>query len=291
MDTKRTFGVELELADVRSAPGGADVLDMLATSLNSSGIDTILAPDGSDDEPVGGSWKVVHDPTAGPDGRGGAEIVSPPMSGHDGLEQIRRVCRALDRMGATVNDHCGLHVHHDAGDLTVSQMMRVSALYRVHQEAISSLLAPSRHNNAYAMLEVETVHDAEALRAAPQSNHLPFDRLRISRALSGGSRQRAVNWLSYASHGTVEFRQHHGTVDAGEIIYWVLFTQAVVSAAVGGRGVNEMEMPDRWLRRADGDEGSRREALMWADLSGQTSDDELYGELRSHYRQVRLLAA
>ena len=39
MDTKRTFGVELELADVRSAPRGADVLAMLATSLNSSGID------------------------------------------------------------------------------------------------------------------------------------------------------------------------------------------------------------------------------------------------------------
>ena len=56
MDTKRTFGVELELADVRSAPCGADVPAMLATSLNSSGIDTILAPDGSDDEPVGGSW-------------------------------------------------------------------------------------------------------------------------------------------------------------------------------------------------------------------------------------------
>ena len=112
------------------------------------------------------------------------------MSGHDGLEQIRRVCRALDRMGATVNDHCGLHVHHDAGDLTVSQMMRVSALYRVHQEAISSLLAPSRHNNAYAMSEVETVHDAEALRAAPQSNHSSADG--CGRAVRLGEEQRAL---------------------------------------------------------------------------------------------------
>ena len=243
MDTKRTFGVELELADVRSAPGGADVLAMLATSLNSSGIDTILAPDGSDDEPVGGRWKVVHDPTAGPDGRGGAEIVSPPMSGHDGLEQIRRVCRALDRMGATVNEHCGLHVHHDAGDLTVSQMMRLSALYRLHQEAISGLLPISRHNNRYAMPETAPVHDAETLKTVPQSNHLPFDRLRVSRALSGGTRHRAVNWLSYARHGTVEFRQHHGTVDAGEITYWVLFTQAMVSIENDGR--RQMEVPGR----------------------------------------------
>ena len=291
MDTKRTFGVELELADVRSAPCGADVPAMLATSLNSSGIDTILAPDGSDDEPVGGSWKVVHDPTAGPDGRGGAEIVSPPMSGHDGLEQIRRVCRALDRMGATVNEHCGLHVHHDARDRTVSQMMRLSASYRLHQESIIGLLPISRHNNRYAMPETAPVHDAETLKTVPQSNHMPFDRLRVSRALSGGSRHRAVNWLSYARHGTVEFRQHHGTVDAGEITYWVLFTQAMVSAAIENDGRRQMEVPGRWLRRTTGDGSSCRETLMWAELRGHISDDPHYWGMRRHYRETRVPAA
>ena len=289
MDTNRTYGVELELADVPLPPGEDDVLRFLTQSMNDAGIVTDLAPDGSEDEPVGGCWKVVWDCTAGLTGGGGAELVSPPMRSHDGLEQVQRVYLVLDEIGATVNKHCGLHVHHDAGDLTPTQMVRVSALYRRHQEAISSLLPVFRRNNTYAMPEIALVHDVEAMRSV-KSWTQPFERFRVSRAMSGGDRHRAVNWLAYASHGTVEFRQHHATLDAGEIIYWVLFTQAMVSAAMGDGGLQGMEMPDRWLRRANGDESSRREALMWADLSGQIADDPHYRDLRSHYRTARLLA-
>ena len=293
MDETRTFGVEIEIGDVTSVPRGADVMGLITSSMAWAGMPTILAPDGSEDEPVGGSWKVVHDPTAGPDGKGGPELVSPPLAGQRGLMEVARVCELLKQMGATVNDHCGLHVHHAVGDLTISQMLRVTGIYRAHQEAISSLLPTSRRNNEYAMPEMEPVHDADALQHLPPAaaDHHAFLRLRVSRALGGGSRDRAVNWMSYACHGTVEFRQHHGTVDAREIIYWVLFTHAIVSAAASGRDLNDTETPARWLHHMDGSEQSCRDAMMWADLSRPVAADPFYPGLRRHYRKWRLLAA
>ena len=73
-----------------------------------------------------------------------------------------------------------------------------------------------------------------------------FIRLRVSHALGGGRRHRAVNWMAYAYHGTVEFfRQHHGTVDAREITFWVLFTQALANVAAPGQELHDREKPAR----------------------------------------------
>lgn len=38
---------------------------------------------------------------------GDPELISPQMSEHDGLDEVRRVCKVLEDLDATVSDHCG----------------------------------------------------------------------------------------------------------------------------------------------------------------------------------------
>jgi hypothetical protein len=47
-------------------------------------------------------------------------------------------------------------------------------------------------------------------------------------------RYRALNFNAYAKYGTVEVRQHQGTLNADKIINWVKFGQSVIAAAVAG---------------------------------------------------------
>jgi hypothetical protein len=47
-------------------------------------------------------------------------------------------------------------------------------------------------------------------------------------------RYRALNFNAYAKYGTVEVRQHQGTLNADKIINWIKFGQSVIAAAVAG---------------------------------------------------------
>jgi hypothetical protein len=44
-------------------------------------------------------------------------------------------------------------------------------------------------------------------------------------------RYRNLNVAAYARHGTLEFRQHQGTVNATKMVAWVKFTGAIMEQA------------------------------------------------------------
>ena len=50
----------------------------------------------------------------------------------------------------------------------------------------------------------------------------------LARSITGGSRYFKLNVQSYWRHGTVEFRQHSGTVEFGKIRNWLLFCARLV---------------------------------------------------------------
>ncbi|NPV52245.1 MAG: amidoligase family protein [Firmicutes bacterium] len=166
-------------------------------------------------------WKIVSDGSIqGPDS---FELVSPPLSGEEGLNQIRTVCRVLDEVGAKVNKSCGFHVHHSAADLTPKALQALIGLYTRFQGALDEIVAKSRrgNNNTYC-------------RAL--SNELYYRALRRD-DLQGivccqDSRYYKLNLQAYLRHGTIEIRHHQGTVNADKIINWIRLTQAIVEAAV-----------------------------------------------------------
>ena len=159
------------------------------------------------------------------------EIVSPVLSGHSGIEQVRKALRVL-RANCTVNRSCGLHVHHGAVDLEGWQMAALYVLYGRNQKVIDMMLAPSRRSE-------RDPHYAHPLADQPDSVPMQtwVDGAEFARRVSSHEgRYRVVNFESYVTRGTIEFRQHHATLDVTKVVAWVVFTQACIEFSINSKG-------------------------------------------------------
>lgn len=161
-------------------------------------------------------WKLVSDASV----HGGFEVVSPVLDGEAGLEELRRVATALDDMGATANRTCGLHVHIDAHGLSVEALRTIVSRYAAHEQEIDAFMPPSRRDNLYCDTLRRMVADARFASVTTIEELI---------SLQPG-RYHKVNLWAYRTHGTVEFRQHSGTVNAAKIVTWICFLQDFVRA-------------------------------------------------------------
>jgi hypothetical protein len=217
------FGIEIEcLIPGHSSATLSAVATGLAAAITSAGVGCHYA---GYSHTRTGQWKIVTDSSVSPPaGYVGLEIVSPPL-GEEGLAQIEIVGNTLIAMGARVNKSCGLHVHIGARSLSIPAMKQLAWLYHDYEESIDSLLPPSRRGNGNTYCRsVKMTVDREALERAR-------DITQIQRAISGGSRYVKLNIGAFWKHGTVEFRQHSGTVDPVKMTKWVLFCTQMVETA------------------------------------------------------------
>ena len=172
-------------------------------------------------------WKIVTDASlSAPEGFVAMELVSPPLR-DEGLAQIDTVCAKLHDLGARTNRSCGLHVHIGARHLSVDALRRLAFLYIENEDVIDSLMPPSRrrNNNSRYCASVKADADIARIRTASTVQQIAEGVRR------GPSRFVKLNFTSYWKHGTVEFRQHSGTVDAEKIKRWVYFCQKMVDVA------------------------------------------------------------
>lgn len=200
---RRKFGVELELI----FPSGISHRDVR------NALDAALVH----------GWDVKYDGSL----RGnGLEVVSPPLSGEAGLQEIDAACAALNAIGATVNQSCGLHVHHDISDLTIDNVKSVVRGWKANANLIDGLVAPSRRahgaSSYCAGLSDSDVREVERC-----------DSMSALRRLSIG-RYRSLNLQAYGRYGTIEIRQHQGTCNAEKIKTWIRFGQAIIDTAKSG---------------------------------------------------------
>ena len=172
-----------------------------------------------------GTWKIVPDGSLGTNGR---EIVSPVLSGDEGARQVTAILAALRDAGATVDRTCGMHVHHDANDLSVEAMVALIEGFTARQVSLMDrFVSPSRRNGRWAarFTGQEARYAIQAITngsAAAQRGSAQIDRYR------------ALNLCAYGVYGTVEFRQHQGTLNASKVLAWVALGQALVEAAIAG---------------------------------------------------------
>jgi hypothetical protein len=180
-------------------------------------------------------WKVVRDSSVR-----GWEIVSPPMKGHQGRIELEAVCKALNDLEVKVNHTTGLHVHHDARDLTGQQVGMTFGLYASFQHVFNLMVSPSRRNNNFAR-PLNWTHltqngrdnfRGEVRNASRRTNGNSIERKLQERMNAGGLHSyTSVDCMSLYRHGTIEFRQHQGTTNATKIWNWVLMTQSIIEAA------------------------------------------------------------
>jgi hypothetical protein len=158
----------------------------------------------------------------------GFEIVTPVLKGLEGLHELEQVAKVLNKH-SHIEQCCGGHVHHGVSDLNKQAFKNLYGLMKKYERVVDYFVAPSRRRNQYCSHLPEAdvfFSDTSAERLYHQ-----YDAERFYRAVISRLGRRAVNFSSYAIRGTIEFRQHQGTVDFIKIRQWITLTQAFIETA------------------------------------------------------------
>jgi len=223
--SQRTFGVEAEFFGISPT--------VAVGALRNVGIDVEFR--GYTHE-VTSAWKIVTDASVTKRGTGvrsGLELVSPVLQGVEGLEKMATAIKALMDAGASVDRTCGIHVHVGMDNLTGYDLMKVIDFYIANQKSINTLVASSRHSNQYC-----APYTQQAIRTEDHTWGLIRRMTDVEQTkqqknvFNTGSRYRVINIQSYSKYGTLEFRQHQGTLSPEKLTSWIQFILAMVEKAV-----------------------------------------------------------
>lgn len=257
---ERTFGVEIEFTRASR--------EEVARLMNEKGVRACVE---HYNHSTRGYWKVITDSSCG------YELVSPILKGRDGLEQLRKACEALKEVGAKVNRKCGLHVHHDINDFDLKDIKNLFATYIKFEKVIDTFVPESRRkNNNYYCKSLSlygTKNTLERLKEASSINDISS--LFYTRYLK-------LNFKSYIKYGTVEFRQHSGTIEFEKIYNWIILTQQMVNNSK--------------VRKVNFKYSSKWDTMNYfTDVMNMTkakgASDELYNTLKWYRARAKQLAA
>lgn len=210
----RNFGVEIEAFGISR--------QRAAQAITQAGYDALVEGYNHNVRP---HWKVTTDASIS----NGFEVVSPVLQGEQGVKAVRDVCKALVRAGAKVDRRCGLHVHVSVDGLGIVDLRNLMARYIRHEETIDKIMPRSRRGNSneYCRSNAQALGGLDQFR---NNNFRSIDEFtEIFRScvrrnvFVSDARHVKLNILSVIRQGTVEFRQHSGTVNATKATNWVRF--------------------------------------------------------------------
>ena len=223
--TDRKFGIEIEFV-------GASRRDV-EIALRAAGVDAHIEGYGHETRP---HWKIVSDASLNHHTGLMGEIVSPILQGADGFRQLKLVCDALATIaGITVNRSCGLHVHLDCRDMTVGQIAKVFERYAAYEDQIDLVMPRSRRESARWCRSIKTLKDC-------MKRHTTKD----GQASEMG-RYYKVNLTNVATRGSMEFRQHSGTIEYKKIANWTIFLMQFVEKSIELSTVQPVATKNRWF--------------------------------------------
>lgn len=180
---------------------------------------------------------LTGDASVGPDNRG-HEVISPVLRGVNGLTQARMVMKSLSRAGAKINKSCGLHVTVGVTNTSArfrrmgkgrqaQAIGRIVDLYDYFMDAgFNSLVSESRRpgspsQSMYARQFSIPGGQSFGVRGQESAKEL----------LREGIGRGVLNIGNFTSNGTIEFRQHNGTLNGAKITNWALLCGRIVSWA------------------------------------------------------------
>jgi hypothetical protein len=213
----RSFGIELEIY-------GATREDLIR-EITRAGIEIEAQ---SYNHLTSTKWKIVTDGSIS--GANGNEIVSPVLSGLDGIEQIKKVCIGLNRANAKINNSCGFHVHFGAMDFNLDNFKNLLTSYTHLESKFDEIQPASRraNNNTYCK-NISSIARTKEMAITKIKSATSISNLRTS--VFNGGRYFKLNVQSFERHGTVEFRQHSGTTTFSKIKNWILICGRLVEYA------------------------------------------------------------
>lgn len=236
-----TFGVEIECYSTLSYAA-------IAAALTTAGVAAHEVLDRAAVHRTSTDWKVVYDGSLyhpPRSGMNGAEVVSPILSGEAGLAVLAKVLDVMKMIGCEVNTSTGIHVHVGARNASVSQLRNVCKMFIKYETTFDTLVSKSRRtNNRFCKSNLALVAGrtlADKFSTLDGANTVE----RLARSMNGGwstvqyndFRYFRLNLQSMATHGTVEFRQHQGSVESTKVCAWVRLVTGFVATAMSVRQV------------------------------------------------------
>lgn len=214
------FGIELEAYNATQQT----VLDQL----RAAGLNAKISGYSGRDYTV---WQVKTDGSIR--GDMGFELVSPVLEGEAGIAEARIAVNCLKAIGAKVNDSCGFHIHHDVSAWGVRKFRNLFKRFVKFEAAMDSIMEVGRRNNSnrYIASMYSIVYGMSTEVAAQKSLFEQIDQCRSVNQLSNlyrGNRYLKLNLQSFFRCGTVEFRHHHGTVNADVVERYIRLTAGLV---------------------------------------------------------------
>lgn len=208
------IGIELELWSPKTKAALADSIKKKARSVL---IEEYRQYDN-------GKWSIIGDGSLydGPNGFKGMEIVSPILNTDypEDIRSLRKLCDALQTIGCVVDNHCGLHVHFDAADMSVDDVKSIFGRYSQYEELIDLFMPSNRRGELYYAKSGKGLN--QLVQQAQTKQALGV--------VGGGQRYWRVNLDAMQRHGTIEFRQHSASINADTIINWISFLEQFIVA-------------------------------------------------------------
>ncbi|MER9652477.1 amidoligase family protein [Mesorhizobium sp. M0152] len=228
----RTFGIELEVI----MPWG-ETRTTFAAKLRHYQPSLVIRPAAYGAPTSTTCWKIQPDSSTG---FGGCELVSPILFGEHGIAEARRMCDALKAAGAKVNVSTGFHVHFGATGLDLKALKNLAKMYVWFESFFDHVMPKSRRatNNTYTKSNRADFGGYGTY--AVNSSIVMIDAapdLHAFLKVASPERRRKLNLtnLKAGGKGTIEFRQHSGTVDADKVENWVRLLDAFVTKALTTR--------------------------------------------------------
>ena len=185
-------------------------------------------------------WKLVPDASIGRDsgdrlgGDSGIECVSPVLNGKKGIVDIKKAVRSLVGAGASVNSSVGYHAHFGVAGLSIEHLRNLLYNYRGFEPIVDTLMIKTRRGSTSG----EESRWAKSLyKRFPNENQF-WELLEscqsvsdIQRNVFQGDRYWKTNMMAYSRYGTIEFRQHGGSLEEDTIIYWLYWLHFLIQVS------------------------------------------------------------
>ena len=244
IDPGQKFGIELELTAAANK-----TLEQIAGTLTSKlkgrfGSITVIR-DYQASRATTNVWKMVPDSSI-VCGRNlpncnTFELVSPILTGGNGLNQAKEVLEALGKIAnpsLQVNKSAGFHCHVDVSNLHLSQIIKICQNCIKYEEVVDLLLPPSRRTGSpecdqYFQSSRQAMHNKGY--TTNKKKHQALEACTTIEALAAlmnpNGRYHKVNLQNLVNgrQPTIEFRQHSATSNGRKVNSWVRFCITLVA--------------------------------------------------------------
>lgn len=150
--------------------------------------------------------------------RGIEYVLKAPLAGVELQHAINTLSRYVRRSDMQANERTSTHLHIDARDMNVKQLVTFFVVYTTFERAIFSLCDQSRMDNNFC---VPTYKSGGVIGRVRAVNNDPDSVSRMQELASSDYRYAAMNMAALQRFGSLEFRMRETLVDDDQLIDWI----------------------------------------------------------------------